>query len=84
MGMIGGWELLLIFFIVLLVFGAKRLPEIAKSMGKSVKEFKKAKDDILNYSEEDDKQKDKSKDTSAYDKASPDSSEKNDDSHPGR
>ena len=57
MGMIGGWELLLIFFIVLLVFGAKRLPEIAKSMGKSVQEFKKAKDDILNYSEDDKKQK---------------------------
>jgi len=57
MGMIGGWELLLIFFIVLLVFGAKRLPEIAKSMGKSVQEFKKAKDDILNFSEDDKKQK---------------------------
>lgn len=57
MGMIGGWELLLIFFIVLLVFGAKRLPDIAKSLGKSVQEFKKAKDDILNYSEDDKKQK---------------------------
>ena len=57
MGMIGGWELLLIFFIVLLVFGAKRLPEIAKSMGKSVQECKKAKEDILNFSEDDKKQK---------------------------
>ena len=84
MGMIGGWELLLIFFIVLLVFGAKRLPEIAKSMGKSVNEFKKAKDDILNYSEDDEKQKKQSKDTSAYDKASQDNSERSDDSHPGR
>lgn len=45
--MIGGWELLLLFLIVLIVFGAKRVPEIAKSLGKSVNEFKKAKDEIL-------------------------------------
>ncbi|OGV33199.1 MAG: hypothetical protein A2020_11220 [Lentisphaerae bacterium GWF2_45_14] len=75
MGMIGGWELLLIFFIVLLVFGARRLPEIAKSLGKSVHEFKKAKDDILNYSEEDEKQKEKAKDTSSYEKSTSESPE---------
>jgi sec-independent protein translocase protein TatA len=38
----GGMELLLILFIVLLLFGAKRLPELAKGLGQSVKEFKKA------------------------------------------
>lgn len=34
------WELLLIFGVILLVFGAKRVPELAKSLGRSVKEFK--------------------------------------------
>ena len=43
---IGGWELLLIFLIILLIFGAKRLPEIARSMGKATKEFRKAKNEL--------------------------------------
>lgn len=36
------WELGLIFFVILLLFGAKRLPELAKGAGKALKEFKKA------------------------------------------
>lgn len=44
---IGGWELALIVLIVLLLFGAKRLPEIARAMGKSINEFKKAKDEFI-------------------------------------
>ncbi len=39
---LGPWELLLIFLAVLLLFGAKRLPEIAQGLGKGIKEFKKA------------------------------------------
>ncbi|HKT07563.1 MAG TPA: twin-arginine translocase TatA/TatE family subunit [Gemmatimonadaceae bacterium] len=35
-------KLLLVFVIVLLVFGAKRIPEIAGSMGKGIREFKKS------------------------------------------
>lgn len=35
-------ELLLIFLIVLLLFGAGRLPEIARSLGKAIQEFKRA------------------------------------------
>jgi len=49
---IGMGELLIILAIVLIVFGAKRLPEIARSFGKSVSEFKKgindAKDEVAN------------------------------------
>ena len=38
---LGYQELLLILVIVLILFGAKRLPDLARSMGSSVKEFKK-------------------------------------------
>ena len=44
---IGFTELVLIFLVVLLVFGAKRLPEIAGAMGKAVNEFKRSKDEIF-------------------------------------
>ena len=38
-----GWpEILIIMLIVILLFGAKRLPELARGVGKSIKEFKKA------------------------------------------
>ncbi len=43
---IGTTELLIIFFAILLLFGAKKLPELARGMGKSIKEFKKATSDI--------------------------------------
>lgn len=39
---LGPWELFVIFFVILLLFGAKRLPEIAQGMGKGIREFKKA------------------------------------------
>ncbi len=38
---LGVWELLIIFAVLLLLFGAKRLPEIARSVGKSSREFKR-------------------------------------------
>jgi sec-independent protein translocase protein TatA len=41
-----GQDMLIIFLIVLLLFGAKKLPELAKGMGKAVSEFNKAKDEI--------------------------------------
>lgn len=42
-----GWtELLVIFLVVLLLFGAKRIPEIARSLGKASREFRNARDEI--------------------------------------
>ena len=38
----GPWELFLIFAVILLLFGAKRLPEMAQGIGKGIKEFRKA------------------------------------------
>lgn len=43
---INGPEILLIFLVVLLLFGAKRLPELFRSFGKSIREFKKATSEI--------------------------------------
>jgi len=42
---LGPWELALIFLVILLLFGAKRLPEMAQGIGKGIKEFKKAMKD---------------------------------------
>ena len=42
---LGGPEVLLIFFVILLLFGAKKLPELAQGLGKGIREFKKAMND---------------------------------------
>ncbi len=42
MGAIGAPELIIVLVIVLLLFGAKKLPDLASSMGRSIKEFRKA------------------------------------------
>jgi sec-independent protein translocase protein TatA len=44
--MLGGWEIVLILAVVLLLFGAKKLPELAKGLGQGIKEFKKATTDV--------------------------------------
>jgi TatA/E family protein of Tat protein translocase len=51
-GSIGPTELILIFIIALLVFGPKKLPEIGKTVGKAIREFKKASDEIKGRIEE--------------------------------
>ncbi len=39
---LGPWEIVLILLVILLLFGAKRLPELARSLGKGITEFKGA------------------------------------------
>jgi sec-independent protein translocase protein TatA len=46
MGNLSMWEMLLIFLAILLLFGAKRIPEIAGSFGKGIKEFKRSLTDV--------------------------------------
>jgi len=40
LGSFGMWEMIFIFLVVLLLFGAKKLPEIGSSLGKGIREFK--------------------------------------------
>lgn len=46
LAMIGGTEVLLILALVLLLFGGKKLPELARSLGQGIREFKKASQEI--------------------------------------
>jgi sec-independent protein translocase protein TatA len=49
---LGFWEILLVLFVLLLVFGAKRLPEIGSGMAKGIKEFKKGINEMKSNLEE--------------------------------
>ena len=51
-GPIGMPELVIIFVIALIVFGPRKLPELGKSLGKSLSEFKKASNELRNSLEE--------------------------------
>lgn len=43
---LNGWEIVAILVIVLIIFGAKKLPELAKGLGQGIKEFKKSSREI--------------------------------------
>ena len=58
---IGIQELLIILLICLLVFGAAKLPEIGKALGKTIKEFKKSMKDINSSDDEEEKKDGKPK-----------------------
>jgi len=61
MGHIGVPEIALILLVIIVLFGAKKLPEIGSSLGKAIREFKKAgkdiKDDIKDVVEDKDDEK---------------------------
>ena len=60
-GTLGPTELILILLVVLLLFGAKKLPELARGLGKGIREFKNAtkhvEEEIQELDEVDDKSK---------------------------
>src|SRR6266550_661306 len=51
-GSVGMPELIIIFVIALIIFGPRKLPELGKSLGKSLAEFKKASNELRNTLEE--------------------------------
>ena len=61
-GMIGGQEILLILLVILVLFGGRKIPELMRGLGKGVKEYKKAVNDIESdfSSKEDEKSEQKS------------------------
>ncbi len=46
MGTPGPFEIIIIFLVILLIFGAKRIPEIARGLGRGIREFKSATSEI--------------------------------------
>jgi sec-independent protein translocase protein TatA len=56
-GQIGMQEIILILFILLLLFGAKRLPELGQSLGKGIREFKRGVSEIKEDLEDEGKKK---------------------------
>jgi TatA/E family protein of Tat protein translocase len=52
MGSVGLPELIIIFTIALIVFGPRKLPELGRSLGKSIAEFKKASNELRNTLDE--------------------------------
>lgn len=52
LGGIGGWEVLIIMLVILIFFGANKIPEIAKGLGRGIREFKDATKEIKKEIEE--------------------------------
>jgi sec-independent protein translocase protein TatA len=68
-------HLVLIFFVVLLLFGGKKIPDLMRGLGRGIREFKDAKDDVQREIE--DHVNEDRKTTSTTKQASPDSSVRN-------
>ncbi len=62
-GPFGGTEIIIIFLIVLIIFGPSKLPQMGSAMGKAIKEFKKAgkelRSDVTLDEEDEEDEKDK-------------------------
>jgi sec-independent protein translocase protein TatA len=46
LGVIGPWEIVIIFLVVLLLFGGKKVPELMKGLGKGVKSFREGVNEV--------------------------------------
>jgi sec-independent protein translocase protein TatA len=78
---IGPPELIVIFLIILILFGAKRLPELARSLGRSINEFKNASQSIkedLEINQNDSSSEKESKDTKGLDNSDKEKKQKDD------
>jgi len=55
-GMIGPWQVIIVVFAIILLFGGKKIPELMKGLGQGIKEFKKATDDPKEEKKEEEKE----------------------------
>ena len=46
MGKLGGWEIIIIVAFILLMFGGKKIPELMRGLGKGIREFNDAKNNV--------------------------------------
>ena len=60
-GPLGWQELIILFFIVLIIFGPRKLPEVAEAFGKSIQKFKRASREMREGIENDDSDSSKNK-----------------------
>ena len=59
--MLGWGEWIAIILVIIVLFGGKKIPELARGLGRGINEFKRAKDEIKEEIESDSKNKDESK-----------------------
>jgi len=71
---LGGWEWVIVVMAILLFFGSKRIPDLARSLGQSIREFKKGAREVT----------DEIQNTGNDTTASPNKTVKNDQSQPGQ
>ena len=62
-GVPGPIELILVLFVILLLFGAKRLPQLSRSLGRSLSEFKKGREEGAKLTAADEESKDEDADS---------------------
>ncbi len=55
LGMIGPWQIVIIIAVLILLFGARKIPELMKGVGKGIKEFKDATKEVQGDQQEEDK-----------------------------
>jgi len=70
-GSIGMPELIIIFVIALIIFGPKKLPELGRSLGRSLNEFKRASNELKNTLEEEVRIEEQREQKAATDKTAP-------------
>jgi sec-independent protein translocase protein TatA len=70
-GSIGMPELIIIFVIALIIFGPKKLPELGRSLGRSLNEFKRASNELKNTLEEEVRIEEQREQKAAADKTAP-------------
>jgi len=71
-------EILIILFVVLLLFGAKKLPELSRSLGRSLSEFKKGREEGIRLESGEDEKKDKIAESSQAESSVEDTEKGND------